>query len=191
MRGRVRMKIKCLVVILFCMFQARCATYYHIFGPEKSTFYNDRELEILEKTVKAIDFGYGYDPDINLNYVFSLYHGFSDFKPDDKELTQAIDGMDSETLITYSEKIYWLKRVASFKLERYRETGDWKNYTFIRKYLLPPLDFYSDLLEKQALKKDKSYADRIDKRKMEIDQKIQWEMRRREFERLWKYDNNS
>jgi len=191
MRGRVRMKIRCAMIILFCMFQARCATYFHIFGAGRSTFYNDRELAILEKTVKAIDFGYGYDPDIDLNYVFSLYHGFSDFKPEDKELTQAIDGMGPETLITYSEKIYWLTRVAVFKLERYKELGDWKNYTFVKKYLLPPLNFYSDLLEKQALKKDKSYADQIDKRKREIDLKIQWEMRRREFERLWKYDYNS
>jgi len=176
---------------MLCLFQAGCATYYHILGPDKSTFYADQESSILEKTVKSIDFDYEYDADLDIDYVFSLYHGFTDFKPGDKELSQALDGMDSAALISYSEKIYWLRRIAVYKLERYRNQGDWKNYTFIEKYLLPPLDYYSDLLEKQALKKDKSYADRIDKRKKAIDRRALWEMRRKEFEELWKYDYNS
>ena len=43
------------------------------------------------------------------------------------------------------------------KMEKYREDGNWKNYTYIEKYLLPPLDHYSDVLEKQAMKRDRGY----------------------------------
>ena len=39
------------------------------------------------------------------------------------------------------------------KMEQYRADGNWKNYTYINKYLMPPLDYYSGLIEKQAMKK--------------------------------------
>jgi hypothetical protein len=185
------MKIKVVILVFLCVSLTSCATYYHWFGEDKSSFYTDQEKAILEKTTKAIEFDYGYNDDFNLDYFFPVYQGFTEFKPGDKELSKAVDGMNSETLVSYSEKIYWLQRVAKYKMGRYERAGDWKNYTYIEKYLMPPLNHFSDLLEKQALKRDKSYAGRIEKRKKAIDRKVFFIMRRKEFEDLWKYDYNS
>ncbi len=185
------MKRKVVLFILPCLFLLRCATYYHLLGEDKSDFYSGKEVEILDKTVKSVEFGYGYEVDLDLDYLFPLYQGFNEFKPDGKELEKAIDGMDAATLISYSEKIYWLKRTAEYKLKNCEKIGDWRNYTFIEKYLLPPIGYFSGLLEKQALKKDKNYSEMIDKRKKAIDRKVLWIMRRKDFEELWKYDYNS
>jgi hypothetical protein len=185
------MKSKFAMIILQCLLLVRCATYYHLLGEDKNTFYTDQQKIILEKTLKSIDFDYGYSMDVDLNYLYPLYQGLTEFKPGDKELVRAIDGMDAGTLISYSEKIYWLKSVAAHKMRGYEKSGDWKNYTYVEKYLLPPIKYYSELLEKQALKKDKNYADQIEKRKKAIDRKVLWNMRREEFEALWKYDYNS
>jgi hypothetical protein len=185
------MKSKITMIILPCLLLVRCATYYHLLGEDKSTFYSDQQKIILEKTLKSIDFDNGYSQDVDLNYLYPLYQGFTVFKQGDKELLRAIDGMDAITLISHSEKIYWLKNVAAYKMRRYEKSGDWKNYTYVEKYLLPPIQYYSELLEKQALKKDKTYADRIEKRKTAIDRNVLLKMRRKEFEELWKYDYNS
>jgi len=187
------MKFRIAMMAFTCLFLTRCAVYYNVisFTNPKSTFYTEREKELLEKTVKSIDFDYGFDPALNLDYVFPVSPGFTEFKAGDKELTRALEGSDSETLIGYSEKIYRLKTITVMKMEKYRTDGNWKNYTFINKYLLPPLNYYSDAVEKQALKRDRKYQNEIDGRKNLIDKKVKYEMDKKEFEEIWKNDYNS
>ena len=189
----IGMKIRVAMMAFMCLFLVRCAVYYHMFSFDSpgSTFYTEQEKEILEKTVKSIEFDYGYDPALELDYVFPLSHGYTEFKAGDKELSRALEGSDAGTLIEYSEKIYRLKKLTMLKMEKYRDDGNWNNYTLINKYLLPPLDHYSDAVEKQVLKRDKGYQYEIDNRKRVIDKKLQFEMKRKEFEDIWKNDYNS
>lgn len=187
------MKIRTAILALMCLFTARCATYYHIvsFNEPKSVFFSEQEKEILEKTVKSIDFDYGYDPELDIDYVVPMTQGFTEFKAGEGGLARALDGVDGDTLADYSNKIYRLKKTTLLKMEKYREDENWKNYTFINKYLLPPLDYYSGLIEKQAIKKSRSYIYQIDNKKKEIDDSIQYEMRHEEFNNLWKNDYSS
>ena len=189
--GECIMKFRVVVILLSLMF-ARCATYYHTFyDVPKSTFYTEGEKSLLEKTARPFNFDYGFEPDLELDFVFPLSQGFSDFKVNEKDLARALDTYDAQTVISYSEKIYLLKRVTMAKMEKYHTDQNWKNYTYIQKYLLPPLAYYSETLEKQALKKDKTYFDVIEKRKRAIDTRIRHEMWRKEFDNIWKNDYNS
>ncbi len=180
------------VIAVACMVLTRCATYYHTFyDVPKSTYYTEQEKSMLEKTVRVFEFDYGYEPDLELDYIYPLRPGFADFKTNEKELARALDAYDAPALIAYSEKIYRLKRLTLAKMEKYREDHSWKNYTYIQKYLLPPLDYYSDALEKQALKKDKAYLEVIEKRKKAIENRVRYDMWRKEFDDIWKTDYNS
>lgn len=187
------MKFRMTMLVLACLFMTRCAAYYNIvsFTNPKSTFYTEEEKKLLEKTVKSIEFDSGYDPILDLDYVYPLTPGFTGFKAGDRELSKALEDSDNQTLIGYSEKIYRLKTITEFKMEKYKSNGDWKNYTFINKYLLPPLDHYSAVVEKQALKRDRKYQNEIDSRKNSIEKKVKYEMDKKEFEDIWKNDYNS
>ncbi len=192
-RSVVSMKIRIIIMAVMCLFLTRCATYYHMFDftVSKSTFYTDQEREMLEKTTKSIDFDYGYNPSLDLDYVFPVSKGFTEFKGGDKDLSRVLEGVDSKTLIAYSEKVYRLKKITAMKMDRYRESGQWNNYTLISKYLLPPIDFYLSVIEKQAMKRDRDYMNNIEKRKKSIDKKMEYEIHRKEFEEIWKNDYNS
>jgi len=189
----IDMKVRIAMAAFTCLFLTRCAAYYNVisFTNPKSTYYTEQEKKLLEKTVKSIEFDSGYDPFLDLEYVYPLTPGYTEFKAGDKGLSKALEDSDSQTLIGYSEKIYRLKAITEIKMEKCRNKGDWKNYTFLNKYLLPPLAYYSGALEKQALKKDKSYQGEIDKRKNTIEKKVKYETDKKEFEEIWKNDYNS
>ena len=37
-------------------------------------FFTEKEMKILKSTTEAIDYGYGYDSRLKLNYLFSFSH---------------------------------------------------------------------------------------------------------------------
>ncbi|MBP7737363.1 MAG: hypothetical protein KA369_15390 [Spirochaetes bacterium] len=187
------MKIRIAMVAGMCLLLTRCATYYHMFDftVPRSNFYTEQEKEILEKTTKSIEFDYGYNPNLDLDYVFPVTKGYTEFKAGDKDLSRALDGVDSTTLIAYSEKVYRLRKMTAMRMEKYRTSGQWDNYTLISKYLMPSLDFYSGMVEKQAMKRDRDYMNNIEKKRKDLDRKTKQEMYRKEFDEIWKNDYNS
>ena len=192
-RSVMTMKLRIVLMAVMCLFLTRCASYYHIlsFTVPKSTYYTDQERELLDKTTKSIDFDYGYDANLDLDYVFPLSKGYTEFKAGDKELSRVLDGVDNRTLIAYSEKIYRLRKMTAMRMEQYRSAGQWNNYTLVNKYLLPPLDFYSSMMEKQAARRDRDYMNNLEKRKKQLDKKTEYDMFRKEFEEMWKNDYSS
>ncbi len=187
------MRIRIAIMIVMCFFMTRCATYYHMFSftVPKSTYYTDQERKLLEMTTKSIEFDYGYNADLDLDYVFPVSSGYTEFKAGDRDLSKVLESVDSKTLIAYSEKIYRLKKMTAYRMEYYRSAGQWNNYTLINKYLFPPIDFYSSMVEKQAMKRDRDYMNNIEKRKKSMDKKTEHDMFRKEFEDIWKNDYNS
>ena len=145
------MKMRGIVIVCLCLFTQRCATYYHLFSVEKSTYFSVKDAELLEKTTHAIDFDYGYDQVMDLDYVFPVTQGYTSYKDGEKELSRALEGIEPRTVVSFFEKIYRLKKFSELRMEKYSEDGDWKDYTYIQKYLLPPLVHYADVLEKQAV----------------------------------------
>jgi hypothetical protein len=187
----VYMKMRGLLCACLCLFAMRCATYYHIFSGEKSTYFTEQETALLEKTTRAIDFDYGYDQGTGLDYVFPVSRGYTDFKEDDRELSRALETVDGKVLIAYYEKIYRLKMLTDMKMEKFREDGNWQSYTFLEKYLRPPLEHYTETLEKQAVRKDRAYSNDVEKRKKVIEDTIRFEKKKLEFEAMWKNDYDS
>lgn len=187
------MRIRVFIAVLSCLFLARCATYYHMFSfsQPKSTFYTEQELEILEKTTRSIDFDYGFDQNLELDYIYPVSQGYAEFRTNENDMAKALEGIDGKTLVAYNEKIYLLKKRTVRKMEKYRESSDWRSYTFIGKYILPPLDHYSALIEKQAVRRGAASQGEIEKGKKAVDKKIRADSMLEEFEDIWKNDYNS
>jgi len=168
-----------------------CASFYRLFPGQGSTFYDKSEVELLKLTTKAMDFDYGYDADLELDYVFPLYEGFDTFKPADRELEKALAAVDVRSIITFNEKIYRLKKVTENRMAMYRDAKDWKAYTFLSKYIAPAVEYYAEQIEKQAIKRDPSYRQVLDERKRQVEEDMRTEELRQEFEELWKNDYQS
>ncbi|MBN2159351.1 MAG: hypothetical protein JW807_08135 [Spirochaetes bacterium] len=187
------MKLKGVIAVLSCLFLVRCATYYHFFSftQPKSVFYTEQEKEILDKTTRSIDFDYGFDQDLELDYVYPVSQGYAAFKTNDREMAKALNGIGGETLMEYAGKMYLLKKKTIMKMEKYGASNDWSSYTFINKYLLPPLDHYSTQIEKQAIKRGGASQHEIENLKKAVDKKVKIDKMREEFEEIWKNDYNS
>ena len=81
-----------------------CATYYHIFSGAKSTYFTEQEKALLDKTTKSIDFDYGFDQDMELDYVFPMTQGYTIFKDGDKELSRALEALTTGRLSATSKR---------------------------------------------------------------------------------------
>ncbi len=182
------LRVAVIVALAACSFG--CNTYYNLFGV-KQDFYTPEQIVLHENVLKAIDFDYGFDMDTELDYVHPEYEGFDKFKADEKDFQKAVKSIPTEDLLPYYEKLYRLRFKYGLRMSRYERTGQWKYYTFIEKYLLPPLAHYTDLVEKEVIKRDKGYRDALDLRKEEMDNEIREEQYKKEFDDLWQYDYNS
>ena len=64
----------------------------------RASCYTEQEKEILEKTVKSIDFDYGYDGELDIDYVVPMTEGFTEFKAGERDIARALEGVDGGTL---------------------------------------------------------------------------------------------
>jgi hypothetical protein len=181
-----------LAFLLICAFafSAGCATYFRLFE-RKSVFYSKDEKRLLKKTMEPFDLDYGYDPEMDIDYFYPTSQGFVNFKLDDKALKAVLKDVDTKSLRRFCEKLYMLKKRSAFERDKYRKLGIWKYYTFIEKYLLPPLVFYSDNMEKQLLLRDPELNALISKRKKEIDRLMEKERDLKEFQEIWDAEHDS
>ncbi len=167
-------KISYFIVILPLLL-VQCASFYGIFRVD-STFYNDTELQILAKTTEAIRYDYGYDPDIDIEYVFTYSANDLDIKKMEQNLEKTLSTLDTPALVKYYEKLYTLKVKTLYTLELLRDKKIWNNFTYIEKHYLVDLNTYVDLIEKQVSRRDALYAGTIIQRKNLIKDQVEDEL---------------
>ena len=159
------MKFQKAFILLFLIFFSGCSLYYSMFKKE-SEYYSPKEIEILEKTLSVIDCNYGYDVDVELDYIYSDSYGKIDISKKGKAILEVLKIYTPADAILFYEKIYLLKTTTELMMKEFKEDEDWPEYTHLEKYLLPPISDYLSVLEKQILKIDLSYNDKISERKL-------------------------
>jgi len=165
------MKIKIITFVLMPLFLVQC-TMWNSFFKKESTYFNAQDKQILESTLNSIDFDYGYDNEIDLDYVFVSSFSKEETSANRGNFEKALKRYDIKTAVMFYEKIYRLKSITVFKMNGYKNSGNWKEFTYIKKYHFPPLEKYTELLEKYILKKNKNYGKQIKTRKKIIDQDV-------------------
>jgi hypothetical protein len=159
------MRMRTIIIIMLVTAVTGCSAL----TKKESDFFNSNEIKMLEATTSVIGYDYGYDSEPDLDYVFTYKYSEKGVKNKPGKLGGALEGFDKSSLVRFYEKVYIL-RFKTIKVRgKYRENREWKEYTHVDKYLLPSLEKYIQLLEKQVLVKAPDYRSRIASRKKEIE----------------------
>ena len=120
-------------------------------------------------TILSVDYKYGYDPDIEFDYVYKA-GSFTDKEVTDKspEMKKVLLKYNSKQIIAFYEKILQLKETQEWKMNYYLDKKNWVNSTFIQKYTLGEAELFLEILEKNVLQIVPEYGEKIAKRKIEI-----------------------
>jgi len=168
--------VKARFLLFFCymtLFSA-CSLYYAI-NRVDSKFFSDDQRKLLNKTCAVSGYGTGFDEEMSLDYFFVNNQRTVNSKNVDKEVSDVLKSTGENKSLDFFEKILYLHELTLNIMERYKEIEDWRGYTYIEKYLLPSLENYEALLQKNIYSLY-AYRDAEAKRK-EFAEKISIELR--------------
>lgn len=180
-------KFRFLAAALLLFFLAGCTQYFTIFG-KRSKFFTEQEKTVLDKSLKAIDFDRGYDPRADLDHIYSYTFKDEDKKKISAKFSDSLKDTSSAEVVSLYEKVYRLKSLTMGRMKVYEYRGDWINHSYLKKYLSPGLEMYLALIEEEAIRRDGSYINIIDKRKREIEEETADQLKREQNERDRNFD---
>jgi hypothetical protein len=159
---------------------------------KNSSLYSDIEKIMIEETTTAVDFKYGYDPDLDLDYVFKAgTFTDKDIAAKSPEMKKVLLKYKPKEIISFYEKTFLLKESQLLKMNRFRDRKKWVNTTYIQKYTLPEAEQFLDILEKNVIQIDSAYSAKIEKRKTDLKKiavfKLQKELKDQERKRREEY----
>lgn len=168
--------MKRLVFLLLPVFFLQCSTWYQLTKKE-SKYYTEEEKQILEVTTAAVDFRYGFDPTLELDYVYKA-GTFSEKELEDKnrKMLEVLRGIDKAKAVAFYEKMFRLKEIITWRMNEAQQDKEWNDYTLISKYILPDTEKYVEMLEKNVILIDQNYKNIIQERKGEIKKQVQMEL---------------
>jgi len=168
--------MKRLVFFLLPLFLLQCSTWYQLTKKE-SKYYTVEEKQILEATTASVDFRYGFDPSLELDYVYKA-GTFSEKELEDKnkKMLEVLRGIDRAKVIAFYEKMFRLKEIITWNMNNAQNEKEWDDYTLISKYILPDTEKYVEMLEKNVILIDQNYKNTIQERKGEIRKQVELEL---------------
>ncbi len=137
--------MKCALLPLVLIFAGGCA-----FLPVRDdSIFSPAQKKLLEKTTEALDYGYGFDEEIGLDYIHS--HSFSETNVParEKALAAALKDSGPDDILEFYKKVYRLGAMMRHKMAEYEKERDWKQYTYVKNYMIPPLDAFAGHIRKQ------------------------------------------
>jgi len=160
------------LLIIPVLILAQCSTWYKLTKKE-SEYYTPAEMKILIDTTDAADFRYGFDPDLELDYIYMAGRfTSSELVSKEKNMKTALLKYSREEVVNFYEKIYRLSEILAWNVKDYKEDEDWTEATLIEKYLLPDTLKFLEMLEKNVIHIDEKYRSIINKRKKIIREQV-------------------
>ena len=158
-------------LLSFCcvaLFSA-CSLYYAINRVDSKFFSNDQK-KLLGEINAVSGYGSGYDEDLNLDYFFVKNQSMINSKNVDRDVSAVLRSTGENNSIDLFERILYLHELTLYVMGYYKKIEYWSGYTYIEKYLLPSLENYEALLQKNIYSlytyrdteaKKKEFAERI------------------------------
>lgn len=164
---------KSLILLLIpVVLLTQCTTWYKITKKE-SKYYTPAEKSMLADTTSAIDFRYGFEPDLELDYIYMAGNfSASELAAKEKIMKDVLQKYRTEEVTAFYEKIYRLTEILTWYMNDYREDEDWTETTLIEKYLLPDTKKFLEMLEKNVILIDVKYRNTIEERKRIIKEQV-------------------
>lgn len=164
-----------LLILILTLAVFNC-TYYHKAFKKDSQFFEEKEKKLLAETTGALTFGYGYDTVEELDYVFVYPYTKQDFKKKVGAMYEVLKKHDNDEIVSFYEKIFYLKSITYEQMLVSEKNKKWKSYTYIKQYLLPPIEEYTGLLEEGVLSVNPSYKGTVEERKVALVNEAQKEV---------------
>ena len=139
--------MKCALLPLVLIFAGGCA----LLPVRDDSIFSPAQKKLLENTTEALDYGYGFDEEIGLDYIHS--HSFSEtnLPAREKALAAALKDSGPDDILEFYKKVYRLGAMMRHKMAAYEKERDWKQYTYVKNYMIPPLDAFAGHIQKQLL----------------------------------------
>lgn len=170
------MKLKILFILLLPLMLVQCSVWYNLTKKE-SRYYTPDELIILQETTSVAGFGYGFDPDLDLDYIFVAgIYSAKELEAKSKALRDVLVKYDSKRSVAFYEKIFRLQSIIEWNMNYYEKKEKWEKYTIIKKYILPDTEKYVEMLEKNIRLIDRNYSGIIEERKKQIKSNVEKEL---------------
>ncbi|TAL33738.1 MAG: hypothetical protein EPN93_13300 [Spirochaetes bacterium] len=144
-------------------------------------FLSVEEKRLFKKTTQALDTGFGYDHDVELYYVFTYAYGEENPRKKEAGFADTIKSIDKSVIVSFYATVYRIYAMTAYKAAWYKQWRDKKNATYVKKYLLPPMEKYLGLIQKSIvqvypeieseLPSIKTAADRVVQEFYDTDQK--------------------
>ncbi len=153
------------------------------------SMFSPAEKKIIEKTTEALDYGYGYDEDVKLDYIHSYAFSETNMPAREKALAAALRDYSPGDIMHFYGKIYRLGKIMRHRVADYEKDKDWKQYTYIKNYLLPPLQTYIGHIRKQLLARDPSIEQKLPALHASIEKAIDayfYELKMEELRDQWR-----
>jgi len=164
------MRIKLLIILLLPMMLLECQTAaWNMLSRKNSKLFPDADQVMLREVTSSVDFKFGYDPDLEMDYVYKAgIYPDKDIIAKSPEMKKILLKYDSKEIVAFYEKIVQLKENQIWKMNFYTKRKKWVDSTYIQKYPLPETELFLEVLEKNIIQIDTSYGSDIEKRKIEI-----------------------
>jgi hypothetical protein len=159
------MRIKIILLMILPLLLVECkSSLWNRITKKESKLYTDSELLMLNEVTASIDFRYGFDQDLELDYVFKAGK-FTDKEIQAKapEMRKVLVKYKSEEIIAFYGKIFQLRNIQTSEMNYHRQKKNWEDATYIEKYILPEAEMFLDILEKNMIQINSSYGDEIRK----------------------------
>jgi len=161
------MRIKLLMIMILPLLLLECQTLsLSMLTKKESKLFSEVEKIMINETTASIDFKYGYDPDLEIDYVFKA-GTFTDSEINAKspEMKKVLLKYSSKEIISFYEKVFQIKETQIWKMNYLKSRKKWVNSTYIQKYIMPEMDQFYVILENNVLQIDAAYSTQIEKRK--------------------------
>ena len=156
-----------IITILLPLFILGCQSAIWIALTKKeSKLYTEKEKIILMDTTSAVNYSYGYDPDLLMDYLF-IAGKFTEEEITKRspEMKKTILKHKPDDIISFYEKIVQLQATQIWKIENLTKNKKWINVTFIQNEFLPETELFLSILEKNVIQTNPQYALNIENRK--------------------------
>lgn len=164
-----------LLILILTLAVFNC-TYYHRAFKKDSQFFTESEIKLLAETTGPLTFGYGYDTVVELDYVFTYPYTKQDFKKKVNAFNALLSKYDKDEIVSFYEKIFYLKSITSEQMLMDEKNKKWKSYTYLKEYLLPPLEEYTALLEQGIINAHPSIKESVEQKKVVLIDEAQKEV---------------
>jgi len=164
------MRTKLLIIMILPILLLECqSSIWTMITKKESKLFSEVEKLLLIDTTSAIDFKYGFDPDLNIDYVFKAgtFTG-KEISSKSPEMKKALLKYKTADIISFYEKIVQLKETQIWKMNFFRGKENWEDSTYIQKYTLPEAEQFLGILETNVIQIDAAYGGEIEKRKTAI-----------------------